>query len=92
MVWSTDGTLEVDEIGMVAYTPTSNPVDPTRKGYITDDTFVVDVMADWAATRREGFTVNSIALYDINEDYYTNPAMIFYHTRYAINTVNPAIK
>ena len=81
-----------DKFGMVAYTPTSNPVDPTRKGYITDDTFVVDVMADWAATRREGFTINSIALYDINEDYYTNPSMIFYHTRYAINTVNPAIK
>ena len=89
---SMDEGVPTDRFGMVAYTPTANPVDPTRKGYITDDTFLVDVMADWASILYEGFTVNSIALYDINEDYYTNPAKIYYHTRLAIGTVNPAIK
>ena len=79
-------------LGMLAYSPTSDPTDPARKGYITDDTFFVDVMADWASVRHEGFTVQAIALYDINEDYYSNPAMIYYHTRNAIGTVNPAIK
>ena len=92
-VWMSMGEgVPVDRFGMIAYTPTANPVDPTRKGYITDDIFLVDVMADWASTKHEDFKINSIALYDINEDYYTNPAKVYYHTRLAINTVNPAIK
>ena len=84
--------VPADRIGMLAYSPTSDPTDPARKGYITDDTFFVDVMSEWAAVRHEGFTVKAIALYDINQDYYSNPAKIYYHTRNAIDTVNPAIK
>ena len=84
--------VPADRIGMLAYSPTSDPTDPARKGYITDDTFFVDVMSEWAAVRHEGFTVKAIALYDINEDYYSSPAKIYYHTRNAIDTVNPAIK
>ena len=84
--------VPTDRVGMLAYSPTSDPTDPARKGYITDDTFFVDVMSEWASVRHEGFTVKAIALYDINEDYYSNPAKIYYHTRNAIDTVNPAIK
>ena len=84
--------VPADRIGMLAYSPTSDPTDPARKGYITDDTFFVDVLADWASVTHDGFTVKAIALYAINEDYYSNPAKIYYHTRNAIDTVNPAIK
>ena len=81
-----------DKYGMLAYSPTADASDPARKGYITDDTFFVDVMSEWASLKHDGFSVNAIALYDINEDYYSNPAMIYYHTRNAINMVNPAIR
>ena len=79
------------KLGMICYGPTQDPTDPARKGYISDDVYTIDVMAEWTRTTHTGFTVNAMGIYGINDDYY-NTNMVYYHTRKAIDTVNPSVK
>lgn len=82
--------VPTDRFGVKISTPSLNEKD-TETGYFSNGKRVLPYAANWITANHSNCKVNSLAIMQINNDYYTSN-YIYQYTRKAIDTLNPSFK